>query len=191
MRYSKTITDYCNSYRITPQDAFFAILAANGCSRAEAYACAFACGNLQESTVKSRASTLVREKPGLAKLIADLIQQKTTPPVNAPSWSDYAALQERQEMKYKGTKKGGNESSSLTGWNEDETTAENVERIIKEELPRMTGKEKLDATFKFAKLRGVDPEVSNTTHYYLPLSCHQCALFQRHKVQQEQQNGDK
>ena len=192
MRYSKTITDYCNSYRITPQDVFFAILRAHGCTQAESYAAVFQCDKLKESTVKSRASNLMTEKPGLAKLVADLIQQKTTAPVNPPSWADYPAMQGRGEARYKGSKKKEETAGGLSGWNEEESTAENVERIIKEELPRMTGKEKLDATFKFAKLRGVDPEISNTTHYYLPLSCRQCSLYKAHKeVTRGQEEAEK
>ena len=185
MRYSKTITDYCNSYRIAPNDAFFSILAANGCSRAEAYACAFSAGNLQESTLRSRASLLVREKPGVAKLIADLIQQKTVAPVTPPDWETYNATRNRTEPRYKG-RKPSDIHDPLDGWNEDEGTAENLERIIKGELPRLTGKDKLDAAFKYAKLKGVDPEVAETTHYYLPLSCCQCSLYKQFK---EEKNG--
>ncbi len=191
MRYSKTVTDYCNSYRITPQDVFFSILAANGCSRPEAYACAFSCDKLQESTVKSRASNLVREKPAVAKLIADLIQQRTVAPVEAPDWETYKAMSDRGERKYKGTKKEDNNTSSHDGWNEEEDTAGNLGRIIKGELPKMTGKEKVDTAFKYAKLLGVDPEVADTTHYYLPLTCCQCGLYKVHKAQKEaeQNNG--
>lgn len=190
MRYSKTITDYCNSYRITPQEAFFGILRAHGCSQEESYSAVFKCDQLKESTVKSRASNLVREKPGLAKLIADLIQQRTAAPVVAPDWETYTAIKERREMKYKGSKKQAQTPDQLEGWNEEEDTAGNLGRIIKGELPRMTGKDKVDTALKYAKLLGVDPEKADTTHYYLPLSCYQCGLYRAEQARKTHRDSN-
>lgn len=183
MRFSKHITTYCNTYRLTPQDVFFAILVAAGCGRSESYGCVFNCLALQEGTLKNRAATLVRDKPALAKLIADLINEKTTAPVNAPDWSDY----KRKPVKStaKGSGKDAIEDDINAGWNDEETTAGNLERIIKGELPNLRGKEKIDAALKYGKLLGVDPETAATTHYYLPLTCYNCEFYKREKGKKE------
>lgn len=178
MKYSKTVTDYCNSYRITPQDVFFAILVTNGCARPEAYGCVFNCAGLQEGTLKNRASSLVREKPGLAKLIADLINEKTVPPVSSPDWQTYNAQISRKDPAYKGGKKDKGDEE-FSGWDDEQTASENIQRIIKGELPRIQGKDKADLALKYAKLIGVDPEKTDLVHYYLPLTCCQCELYKQ------------
>lgn len=204
MRLSKTTTDLCNTYRLTAQDVYFAHLAVAGCTRPEAYGAAFNCFSMQEGTLRNKAAQLIREKPGLAKLIADLIQERYHAPTTGPDWETYRQMTTKGGAPAKpGKRARTNEASSDTspssssqdpdteqGWSDDESTAENLARIIKGEIRYMRGKEKIDSSLKYAKLIGVDPEVTDTTHYYLPLSCCQCALYLREQGKIDQSNGE-
>ena len=194
MKYSSKITDLCNQYRLTPKDIAFALLVAGGCKRYEAFAFAFNCLNLQESTLTNKARELIKSKPALSRLLADLEFEKVNPPATVPSWSEYNELKAasattannpKEASRKGGGSKPGEELLSLEGWNDEESAAENLKRIYREELPGLQGREKIDMALKYAKLVGIDPETENSTHYYLPLSCLNCTLYIKH----QEQNG--
>lgn len=161
MEYTDTIKRLTKDYNLTPQDVFFSILCANGTGRAETFAHIYRPQFLTHSAITNGAAKLVKDKPQILKLIADLKERNKIIPLTAD-------LSLSKEIKKK---------EEAEGWNDNQTTEQNLMRIIKKNLPKLDPKEKVDAARQLAKLLGLKEDVKETPHYYLPLSCNNCRLY--------------
>lgn len=158
MKYSKFTEALKADYLLQPQDVFFSVLVASGCSRAEAYAHIYRPLATSDTVIINAATALIKKKPAIARLIAD--------------------LELRQTSKFqKSIPKNNDTQKTRNAWDDSLTAEENLQKIIKGEIGRIEGKDKISASLQYAKLIGVNVDSKETTHYYLPLSCRDCSLY--------------
>lgn len=143
-----------------------AILHANGLNWSEAFAIVFQTLDDEASTNNNRAMQLLKNRPKIATLDAKLMME-------------IKKNREAIEFLDRFNAKKAASSKDPDGWDESLTPSKNVERIFKGEIGGLRGKEKIDAGLKYAKMLGFDVEEKDSIHYYLPLSCYQCALYQQ------------
>lgn len=143
-----------------------AILHANGLNWSEAFAIVFQTLEDEASTNNNRAMQLLKNRPKIATLDAKLMME-------------IKKNREAIEFLDRFNARKATSGKDPDGWDESLTPSKNVERIFKGEIGGLRGKEKIDAGLKYAKMLGFDVEEKDTIHYYLPLSCYQCAIYQQ------------
>lgn len=160
MLYSKFITSLCDNYNIKPNDVMFALLVAAGCSEVEAYAHTFRFVHLSEEKICDKLKSYKKSVPGVLSLLLYLSNKRgahIAPPLpSLPTSGTTGAVDVPR------------------GWDENLTDTENLEKIIKDEIPKLEGKDKINTALSFVKLRGVDVEKKERLFFYLPLRCDRC-----------------
>ena len=179
MQYTDIINTIRTNYRLEPQDVFFAILAANGCGRAESYFHIFMPNTDDVSKIRNMANKHVKENPALERLIIDLQDRRSTIPLTAelPSKTRKKAQDEEERRK--------------SGWNLNESAEENLKRIMQENLWKLGPEEKIRSAKDLAKLFGISVENGEPPRYYLPLSCRECSLYAKAKALKESNKDSK
>lgn len=177
MEYSKIVKQLKEDYNVEAQDVFFAILVSSGCSRVEAYAHIYRPKQFTESSLKNGATALVKSKPALQRLILDL-EARQKSPLSAELNSE--RLQKKLQR-----------NRQASEWNESESAAENGIRILKEAIKESEGKEKAELTLKLLRLVGVNTDIADTVHYYIPISCRDCERMADEKQPRKRQNNGK
>ncbi len=170
MQYSKKITDFCKTYGLIPEDVFYCMLVACGAGRGEAFATIYKPKSPNLVAHQKAASTLANDKPGINQLIA-VLQFKTSPEVNR-------LLQPTKRIA-KVPKVAGKEN--VLQFRDKLAIVEALEQTV----PILVGKEKADVLMKIADLQQLKKDENKdeikTVHYYLPLKCTQCELYQKRK----------
>lgn len=175
MIYSKRVQELQTIYSLTPQCVLFAMLAAAGASRPEAYAAIFRPQLTSPASLAGAASRLANEHPGINKLIEALTTTKT---LNDPT--------RRDPKTTKTTKKGGKQGGEYT-----EKSA--VIAAISAEVDSLRGKDRVDALMKIADLQQMkkedNAEEAERVIYYLPLRCKSCELYRAEAKKQAARAG--
>lgn len=84
MQFSQKVTQYSKLFNIEPKDVLFAMLATAGASNAEAFAIIYRPSCSTSSALNSRASQYVGQRPGLARLIKQLDEERNALNPDAP-----------------------------------------------------------------------------------------------------------
>ena len=156
MQYSNYVSSLADAFNIEVEDVLFALLASSGAEYGESYAMIFRRSHLPDKKINEESKKILRSKPGIARLISHLQRKKT------PTHKD--VLTDDQQPSHKKNR----------GWDENLTDTENLEKIIRDEIPKLEGKDKISTAVSFVKLRGVDVEKKERLIFYLPLRCDMC-----------------
>lgn len=184
MAYSNKMAAECRTYMLTPQQVAFCHLMADGFSKTEAAAIIF--NKVRETEAAAEANRVFELHPNALRLI-DNIQQERANMEHAAEQMEKIRKRGYNMDDLEGIDAENNDNENITGMNENElnevfTTKYGVLTEYQKLLRgRVTAKDRIAILGKIADLQQLKREESKEVervHYYLPLRCSSCSLFQ-------------
>ena len=173
MIYSKRIAELQRIYSLAPEDVFFCVLVAPGATRREAYAAKFRPTTNGIATIDSKASSLVRSKPGIAQLIEAIQYQR----VGGSGTKTNSKKKDVESI----AENGKVSKRMLDTFRSKDGILENLIAT----LPALTGKDKAAVLMQIADLQRMKQEENKDETeqvlYYHPISCYRCQLYLEHQ----------
>ena len=173
---SKTVRGYMQTFLLTEQEAYTAMLMAAGATQGEAFSLAFHKETLSKESADSNSAAMVKKKPGIKKLVERLSDIR------------FAGIQ--QEDKPSKSKRKKEKVLDIT--NKDCILEEYEKNYNMATDPN----KKADILKQISDLQQMkkddNKEDAKLVHFYVPLTCKRCNLYcaevERKKQQQQSKN---
>lgn len=170
MYYSKFVTSLSKSFFVDPRLVMFACLCVAGCSDKEAYAHIYRQVHLSDDSLAQKVNEFRKAEPKLNKVvkaIEQIVCSRLGESCSTGNNSDIHLVVDED---------------NASGWDDKLSDTENLEKIIKEEIPKLEGKDKISAAQNYVKLRGVEVGKVERVYFYLPLKCSCCNWFKDREI---------
>lgn len=166
MQFSKKVSQLSRLYNINPKEVLFALLTSAGASASEAYAVIFRPASTTTSSLSTKASQLIGQKPGLRKLMDDLNQDPDNPDQQQPR---------RGRPRTKGSPDTGPEDVPIIDYTDKDALLKELARIAEraeKESDRLAALREIGALQRMKQEAAVEDEKRVT--FYIPLSFDRC-----------------